>query len=223
MEHAVRGAAFWFSARQLLWATLFVLATGILLLIPLFIGPTRVPASFTNGFRSLHSAASVVLVVGTLGHGVSRWVRSPMTRRATTSGVLAATIVGLAAVSGAMATAPEWWAARTGTGPDTIEDWSSVFHFGYSAAMLVALVFWHVRPTGPALWPRANGATIALAALIAAGGLATLSEASPSLLGRILVPALTVWAGWTVILPQLLWLGLLRSPRPLGTPSKPSP
>lgn len=209
----VRGAWAWFSARELLWITLFVLGSGILLLIPLFVGAQRVPEPVVEVFRALHSAASVLLVVGTLGHAAMRAVRSSMTGRALVSGVLASTIVGLAVVTGSMASAPTWWAETLGTDAKVIENWSSVFHFGYSAAILLALIFWHVRPGRGSLLPSPNRATYAWAGAIMVAALVTVSDRVPATLTVLIAPTFALWAWWTILLPQLLWLSAFRRPR----------
>jgi len=209
----VWGASAWFSARDLLWITLFVLGSGLFLLIPLFVGPQRVPETLVELLRSLHSAASVLLVVGTLGHAAMRAVYSPMTSRALVSGVLASTIVGLAIVTGSMASAPTWWAGALGTEAEDLENWSSVFHFGYSAAILLALIFWHVRPGRGRLLPRPNRATYALSGAIVVAAVATMSDGVPATLTALIAPAFSLWAWWTILLPQLLWLSALRKPR----------
>ncbi len=209
----VRGAWAWFSARDLLWITLFVLGSGILLLIPLFVGAQRVPEPLVELLRALHSAASVLLVVGTLGHAAMRAVRSTMTGRALVSGVLASTIIGFAIVTGSMASAPTWWAGALGSDAEDLENWSSVFHFGYSAAILLALTFWHVRPGRGSLVPNPNRATYTWAAAIVAAGLLTMSDHVPATLTTLIAPAFALWAWWTILLPQLLWLSALRRSR----------
>ena len=209
----MRTAWAWFSARDLLWVTLFVLGSGILLLLPLFVGAQRVPAAVMELLRSLHSASSVLLVVGALGHAIMRGVRAAMSPRALTSGILASTTVGLAVVTGTMASAPPWWADRFGTASPVVENWASVFHFGYSAAILLALVFWHVRPSRGPLLPPPNRSTVALGVLVAAAAVTTVSDAVPAVLTRLIAPPVAIWAWWTVFSPQLLWFFALRRPR----------
>lgn len=216
----MRTAWAWFSARDLLWVTLFALGSGILLLIPVFVGAQRVPARLVDVLRGLHSASSVLLVVGALGHAVMRGVRAAMSTRAITSGILASTTIGLAVVTGSMASAPEWWADELGWGADALENLSSVFHFGYSAAILLALVFWHVRPSRGALLAPPEWSTAAVAALILVAAVATVSDAVPALLTILIAPMLAVGAWWTVFAPQFLWFFAWRRSR---KPAEPGP
>lgn len=213
MANNVVGAWSWFSARDLLWITLFVFGSGIFLLIPWFVGPQRVPTALLEVLRSLHSAASVLLVVGTLGHAAMRAARSTMTSRALVSGVLASTIVGFAVVTGSMASAPSWWARILNVEVDDLENGSSVFHFGYSAAILAALIFWHVRPGRGTLLPAPNRVTYTWAALIFVASILTTSDRVPATLTALIAPTLAFWAWWTILLPQALWLSALRTTR----------
>jgi hypothetical protein len=212
------------SARQLVWLALVTIASGVVLLVPLFVGGDGASSRLLGPVRHLHSAASLLLAVGGLAHGLLRLGHAVTTRRGVATGILASTSVGLAALTGAMIADPRWWSERLGLGQDELRHVAGVMHYGYCGALVFGLVVWHARPAGRILPSFDVGTLLNVVILPIVAVLVAPGRASPSPYTIALVPPILVLAAWTLLAPQLAWAwfarGKVRAPEAqTGPPS----
>jgi hypothetical protein len=201
-----------FTARQLVWLALTTIGSGMILLVPVFISG-EIAASWLAGFlRSLHSASSLLLVLGSLAHAAARTSgRTLPTRKGIATGILASTTLALAALSGGILVTTGWSARALGADPQDLRHAASVFHYGYSAALFGAVTIWHLRPAGSRMLPAWDrGAWIDAVIVPMAAALIGASSGTPSPYTWILMPP-TLLAVWSLLVPQIFWTGLLRT------------
>lgn len=162
------------SASLLPWLLILATLTGAALVSPRLGAP--IPADVLAALRSIHGAASFLLVIGGIAHALLRVLGAPIAMRANASGYAASLAVALAALTGAALSDHDWWLSHAAASAPGLRHILSVAHFAYSGALALIVVYVHGRPRRPVfLAPLDAGSASVLLAVLAAGILAAIA------------------------------------------------
>lgn len=206
---AIRG----FDARMLMWLLVVVFATGLPLMVRFDADPARHAAALAHpawqALRTLHAAASLALVVGTLAHVALRFGTG--SDKGLRSGSVALAAIAIATITGALS-------AQTGDADRVAQSIgmaeaptvaAAVVHIAYATIFVLLTVYFHVARWG---WAHVFGKRgQAVWAVAVTGGVGiVLPVALPGGTGGgatfYLVPP---WAGvalWTLLVSMALYV-----------------